>query len=210
MCFFQLFLTSENSDGLCHKGKIRPWGWSTSNKTERETTSASSPPLPPPSPPPRSSHWMPPHWSPLRPWLPAGVPLTFNLWPPARQNSSQSIHISALSGEDILWNTVMATEWSDGEYRCQRRVQVLQMFFTPSSPWPPPPSRDIHDTLHPWDDRNPLSVCHALNLCLCVFACHGPICPDAPGLKRGSCCSLMESCLLQRDPVTRALRFHPY
>lgn len=66
-----------------------------------------------------SSHWMPPHWSPPRPWMPAGVPLTFNLWPPAPLNSSQSRQLSALSGEHILWSTVIATEGSDsGEYRC--------------------------------------------------------------------------------------------
>lgn len=117
--FIQRFLTSENSDGLCKRGKRRPWGWSTSNKTERETTSASPRSSASTFSPSCSSHWMPPHWSPLRPWMPAGVPLTFNLWPPAPQNSSQSRQLSGLSGEHILWSTVTATEGSDSsEHRC--------------------------------------------------------------------------------------------
>lgn len=120
------------------------------------------------SPPPLlcSSHWMPPHWSPLRPWLPAGVPLTFNLWPPAPQNSSQSRQLDGLSGERILRNAVMTTERSDSEYRCYHWVQVLQMFFRFCCPFP------LIFTAHCIHKITEiLSVSVTLWICVCVWVC---------------------------------------
>lgn len=81
------------------------------------------PPVSHPLAPPNSYSiaWMPPHWSPLRPWLPAGVPLTFSLWPPEPQRH----RLNLLSGRCILGTTVMTTEGTDSEYRCYRYSSKL-------------------------------------------------------------------------------------
>lgn len=81
------------------------------------------PPVSHPLAPPNSYSipWMPPHWSPLRPWLPAGVPLTFSLWPPEPQRH----RLNLLSRRCILGTTVMTTEGSDSEYRCYRYSSKL-------------------------------------------------------------------------------------
>lgn len=111
-------------------------------------------------------------------------PLTFSLWPTAPQNAPQSCQLRHPVGSASSESVAL---W----------VQVLAV------------STSLTDvTLHSLVllTSKALRVCA---LCACV-ACHGPICPRAPGLSRGSCCSVMESCLLQTDPVTRAPCFHPY
>lgn len=104
--------------------KKKPWGWSTSNKRNNFSLLPSSDA---PSPPPSSSgHWMPPHWSPLRPWLPAGVPLTFNLWPTAPQNSYRAVGSVRSAGStscETLSCRQRGATLSTGvnsEYRCYR------------------------------------------------------------------------------------------
>lgn len=152
---------------------------------------------------------MPPHWSPLQPWLPAGVPLTFNLWPSAPQNSSEPSAQSTQRGAHPV-------KHCHGDREERQEVQVLTVSTGVNSEYKcyrcsvPPPPPLLVTTHHINKIIEILSVFVTLWIYVWVFACHGHICPDAPGLKRGSCCSLMESCLLQRDPVTRALRFHPY
>lgn len=140
------------------------WRWSASNKTERGKTLASSLQMTPPFLPPSSSgHWMPPHWSPPRPWLPAGVPLTSDPWPPAPQNSSQRRRLSSPSGEHILWAAAMTTEGSDSEYRCYRcslrRLLLFLLFIFTTH------CTRSHKVLN--------TVFQALNLWLWVFSRHG-------------------------------------
>lgn len=154
------------------------WRWSASNKTERDTTLASSLQVTPPFLTPSSSgHWMPPHWSPPRPWLPAGVPLTSDPWPRAPQNSSQRRRLSSPSGEHILWAAVMTTEGSDSEYRCYRCSLHRLLFFLFFSLYL---QHIVHDhtksstqSFRPW-------ICG----CGCFHVTVGPICPDAPGLEK--------------------------
>lgn len=105
------------------------------------------------------SHWMPPHWSPPRPCLPAGVPLTFNLWhppPPVPQNSWQRHQLNLLSGDRILRAAVMTTGRSDSEYRCSSHQLLCS------------PLLSVYSTVLSLDHRNPLCGCHAWNQCLCV------------------------------------------
>ena len=132
-----------------------------------------------------------PYWSPVQPWLPAGVPLAFNLWPPALQNSPQSHQLNEASGERILrmLSTGVSSEYRchTCSLRCRHRCPILWYLQQTES-----------------------KKCLSCFECVSEFACHSPICPDAPGLKRGSCCSVMESCLLQKDPVTWVPCFHHY
>lgn len=153
------------------------------------------PPLLSPSPHSFSSHWMLPHWSPLRPWLPAGLPLTFDLWPPAAQNSSEGCQLHAHSREPTVMTMERIHRWT-------MSTGVREDLYTPLL--------FITQCILTITEIISVSV-HSdfVSVCVC-FACHGPICPDASGLKGESCCSLMESCPRQRDPVTRVLRFHPY
>lgn len=88
------------------------------HKRGQNIPSCDSPSSPPDS---YSIHWMPPHWSPLRPWLPAGVPLTFSLRPPEPQRH----RLNSLSRRCILGTAVMTTEGTDSEYRCYRYSSKL-------------------------------------------------------------------------------------
>lgn len=74
-------------------------------------------------------HWIPPHWSPLRPWLPAGVLLTFNPWPTVPQNSSQGHQLNSQRGAHPV-------NHCDDNRGGRQWVQVSQMFFAPPSHLP--------------------------------------------------------------------------
>lgn len=109
-------------------------------------------------------------------------PLTFNLWPPEPERH----RLTLLSRGYILRTTVMITEGSDGQHRCYRYSSKLLLSL-------------YLQHIQQKEQRNGLWT--------------GPstpffsICPDAPGLKRRSCCSSVERCLLQRgSSYNRAAR----
>lgn len=109
---------------------------------------------------------MPPHWRPLWPWLPAGVPLTFNFWPAAPQNSSEpSVQCTQRGAHPV--------KHCHGDRETRQWVQVLTV------------STGVTDVLYccplPWYSQHIVSKRSQKS---------SPICPDAPGLKRGSCCFL--------------------
>lgn len=136
------------------------------------------PPVSHPLAPPISCSifWMPPHWSPLRPWLPAGVPLTFSLWPPEPQRH----RLNLLSRRCILGTTVMTTEGTDSEYRCYRYSSKLLLSLYLQHALPKRAQKQS-------ESARPPSL-------FFLFSIYG----DAPGSKRRSCCSPMERCRLQR------------
>lgn len=122
--------------------------------------------------------WMPPHWSPLRPWLPAGVPLTFSLWPPEPQRH----RLNLLSRRCILGTTVMTTEGTDSEYRCYRYSSKLLLSLYLQHVLPKRSTEMVRTSPSP------------LSFFFFLFSIYG----DAPGSKRRSCCSPAERCRLQR------------
>lgn len=135
------------------------------------------PPVSHPLAPPNSYSipWMPPHWSPLRPWLPAGVPLTFNLWPPEPEGH----RLNLLSRGCILGTTVMTTEGTDSEYRCYRYSSKLLLSLYLQHVLPKRAQKRSGSARPP---------------SLFLFSIYG----DASGSKRRSCCSPTERCRLQR------------
>lgn len=128
------------------------------------------PPLPPLFSPSCSSHWMPPHWSPRRPWMPAGVPLTFDLWPPAPANSSQSRQLKALSGEHILRN-------SDDDREERQSVQVLTVSAGVTDvlkhcPCPSPRYSQHIVSIRPTKSPPCLSRSECESVCVCMSRSH--------------------------------------
>lgn len=144
------------------------------HKREQNLPSCVSPFSPPNS---YSIPWMPPHWSPLWPWLPAGVPLTFSLWPPEPQRH----RLNLLSRRWILGTTVMTTEGTDSEYRCYRYSSKLLLSLYLQHVLPKRAQKRSGSA------RPPLFF-------FFLFSIYG----DAPGSKRRSCCSPAERCRLQR------------